>query len=696
MAAGVAEVSKPSLSQWAARTSTFVAAFLLLVYAAQVIHAIRGQSLTWDEGDHIFAGYEQWKTHDYGLNPEHPPMVKMTATLPLLGLPLNVPKLQGRYFKSEAYLSGREFLFRNGAANGGRYEAADLTFRVRLAAFVFGLFAAVMVFASAREMFSPLAGIAALTLFVFEPTLLAHSAYVTTDMAASGGFLATVYAFWRWSNRPTAARVVVMGLAWGLALAAKHSTVLLLPMLLALAVVVVVERTRGGDASRGAFIKRESLRAAGAVVGPVVGAIVGAGLVACVVLWAWYGFHYQARPGSLVLAPSLAEYVVPLAPREAKGILLLAKFHLLPESYLYGLADVRLMANDMPSYFFGHVYAHGVWFYFPTLLLIKMTLAMLVLLGLCGFLAARGELGSRKTLLFLTAPPAIYLLVAMDSHLNIGARHVMPVFVFSCVLCGAALAVLCERGGGWRVLAGVLVLAHVGTSLAVSPNYMAYANEAWGGPKQTHRFLSDSNVDWAQQLPAVAAYTREHHITQCWIGYFAAPAILPADYGVPCRLLNTADSGFFDTPEEVPPAIDGPVFLSAGAINGFEFGSGALNPFDVFLHTTPAATIRDSVFVFEGHFAVPLDSALGHVVAARQKLAAGDKAAALAEAETAAKTAPGAPAVELAYADALAANGRNSEASAALDRALPVIGTMDADARAKWRERVEAKRKALQ
>ena len=77
--------------------------FLLLLFALEVITTVRQESLTWDEGDHIFAGYMSWKTHDYGLNPEHPPLVKMLATIPLLHLPLRVPPDQHRFFKGEAY-----------------------------------------------------------------------------------------------------------------------------------------------------------------------------------------------------------------------------------------------------------------------------------------------------------------------------------------------------------------------------------------------------------------------------------------------------------------------------------------------------------------------------------------------------------------------------------------------------------------
>ena len=79
---------------------------LLLVLEGQLLYSVRQESLTWDEGDHILAGYMSLKHHDFGLNPEHPPLVKMTAAVPLQGMNLREPQLQNRYFKTEAYLSG--------------------------------------------------------------------------------------------------------------------------------------------------------------------------------------------------------------------------------------------------------------------------------------------------------------------------------------------------------------------------------------------------------------------------------------------------------------------------------------------------------------------------------------------------------------------------------------------------------------
>ena len=88
----------------------------------------------------------------------------------------------------------------------------------------------------------------------------------------------------------------------------------------------------------------------------------------------------------------------------------------------------------------------------------------------------------------------------------------------------------------------MLVAAHVISALTVFPNYIAYANEAWGGPKNTHKLLSDANVDWAQQLIQVKAWVDEHPGEECWFAYFAHPVINPEVYGIRCHHLPTLDT----------------------------------------------------------------------------------------------------------------------------------------------------------
>src|ERR1700732_269888 len=208
---------------------------LQLIMIAIIFH---GESLTFDEGDHIFAGYMMWHTGDYGLNPEHPPLVKLVATLPLLQEKLWVPPLQQRWFKSEAYRDGRDFLERNDASH-------RLLFRMRLAAGVFSVGLSVTVFLMGSKLFGEPAGLLALLLVVFEPNVLANSDLVTTDMGVACFFLATIYCFYRYARQPSVMRLLLTGLAAGLTLSAKHSGILLAPMMLGLTLVEIACAERG-------------------------------------------------------------------------------------------------------------------------------------------------------------------------------------------------------------------------------------------------------------------------------------------------------------------------------------------------------------------------------------------------------------------------------------------------------------------
>src|ERR1044072_9428700 len=207
---------------------------LILILGVQLALSVRQESQTWDEGDHIFAGYMTWTRADFGLDPEHPPLLKQLATAPLLPLPLNVPELQNRNFKEEAFLDGKEFLYRN--------DADAILFRTRMAAALLTLLLALLVFAATREMFGTGAAFVALALLAFEPNLLAHGALVTTDAGISCFMFATIYAFYRYAKAPSLWRLSLVGVAAGLALAVKPSGIFLFPMLFLLAVCEVVRQ----------------------------------------------------------------------------------------------------------------------------------------------------------------------------------------------------------------------------------------------------------------------------------------------------------------------------------------------------------------------------------------------------------------------------------------------------------------------
>jgi tetratricopeptide (TPR) repeat protein len=641
--------------------------FFVLLLGVQLALSVRQESQTWDEGDHIFAGYMTWTRADFGLNPEHPPLLKLLATAPLLPMPLRVPELQERYFKEEAFLDGKEFLYRN--------DADAILFRTRMAAATLTLLAALLVFAAAWEMFGKGAAFVALALLAFEPNLLAHGALVTTDAGISCFMFATIYAFYRYAKAPSLWRLLVVGLSAGLALAVKHSGIFVFPVLFLLAACEVI---RQRVAARGnAEANSEPTTGTGRRALKFAASLVAVTVVALAVLWAFYGFRYQARPEGLQLSPPLAQYVSGLKPHEAWVISTMASWRVLPESYLYGMADVRLTADFYTSYVLGKTYAHGVWFYFPVVFVIKSTLAFLALLLLAAAAVVTRRLNCWREVLFLTVPPAFYFLVAVNAATNIGVRHILPLYVFLSALAGGAAWAFIRRNRRWAYAFAALVLFHAVSSALAFPNYIAYSNELWGGPSNTHTLLSDSNADWGEQLKATRKYLDARGVKECWFVYFAEGVAEPSYYGIPCKPLPTINTLWLNQRIEVPASIDGPVLVSASNLSGFEFGPGPLNPYEQFKRLRPTAVIGRGVFVFDGRFEMPLASALSRVQKAQNLLAAGQAEQALSEAQSAVALAPEAVQTRVTLGDVLAASGRREEARAEYEQALSLAKTIE-------------------
>lgn len=643
---------------------------LLLVLFLQLAFSVRQESISWDEGDHLFSGYMMWKQHDYGLNPEHPPLVKLVAALPLLPMRLRVPALQHRQFKIEAFLDGRNFAAWNYSKN--------ILFRARMAVSVFAFLLALFIFFAARAMFGAAAGFIALALFVFDPNFLAHGALIGTDVGVSCFLFASVYCFYRYIQNPSILRLVIAGGVTGLAFASKHTGILLLPILLAL---VIFESLRRDNR---AHWSRSFARLAGSFV-------VTAG-IGFLVLWASYGFRYSARPAGLSMNPPLATYAQRHDTRfETRALAAVAHLHLLPESYLYGMADIQFADDIYTAYFFGHIYPHGIWQYFPGVLAIKSTLPFLLLMAAACLLMATGRLRRSREILFLAVPPAIYLAVSMSSHMNIGARHILPVYPFLYVLAAGAASALIRWDRRWIYAIAVLLCWQAFEAIHAFPAYIAYANEAWGGPANTHKYLSDSNVDWGQQLIAVRRYLDQHRIKQCWFVYFAAGVADPTPYGIPCHFLPTADTlWWLNQPLEAPPSIDGTVLVSASDLAGFEFGPAPLNPYEQFQTMKPVAVIQHGVYVYQGHFEIPLAAAFSRDQEARNLLDAKQAAAALPLAQQAFALAPDAVVPNAVLGDTLTALGRTAEARPHYEKALALARSVQPAFQQGWASAMEA------
>jgi 4-amino-4-deoxy-L-arabinose transferase-like glycosyltransferase len=650
---------------------------LLVVQALQMAFIVHRESLTFDEDDHIFAGYMMEKTGDYGLNPEHPPLVKLLATLPLLGRNLWTPPLQGRFFKTETYLDGRDFLARNDG------PSQRLVFRMRLTAGLLALALSLLVFLAAQEWFGTGAALIALVLIVFDPNILANSALVTTDIGVSLFFLLGIYTFYRYVKKPTAVRLLLAGIAAGLLLATKHSGILLAPMLLLLIAWEILYAPKG---TRG----RLALRLGGAFAAIVV--------VGIVVLWSFYGFRYAARPDGLKLSTSLAGYAAPLSHLSSTAVLAIARLHLLPESYLIGLVDVKRMAQFYPTFLFGKVYAHGRWWYFPVVILIKTTLGLLALVTLAFVAILTGRLRKARELAFILLPWFVYLAVAILVGMNIGSRHILPLYVLASILAGAGIVALASADGAarrwasvWAWVGAALIIAHIASSLAAFPNFIPYANEAWGGQRNVHNLLSDANVDWGQQLLQVKQWQNKHPTEECWFAYFARPEVDPATYGIHCHALPTIDTFWLGGSDIVPPNIHGTVLLSAGDLSGCEWPSSGMNPYRSFQSLTPAESIDYGVLVYRGDFPMHQAAALSRAQHANQLLAAGKPDQALQLAREAVAIDPNEIISQTTLGDIANALGQKDEARQAWQAAIASARHLEPDAQVSYIPGLETK-----
>ena len=569
-------VSAPSPLRLTPGKQILVLCGLALVLGVQLVAAVRQWSITSDEINHLHAGYRYLTCGDFGWNPEHPPLLKLVAALPLLAMQVNDPAPGAcgmANSKAIDFHVGHDFTF----ANPERMLMAG---RAAASLFVFALLA--LVWFGARKMFGVEAALIAASLLVFDPSMLAHGALVTTDMAATFGFLAAVLALYFYLESRVGFYLIITGVATGIALAVKHSSVLLAPALLALAILDPVF-VSSSEKSRARRILEN------------LAAVVIVGLIAVAVLWMTYGVRYAARPnGAETWAnESVADSNSMIATRIIPG---LERAHLLPEAYLKGFQDILVDPEVIPrpAFLLGRVYRGGRWFYFPVAALIKFS-AVVLIFALAACFSWRFWKKHRRELLFLIVPPAIFMAASCASNINMGIRHILPVLPFLILFGASGTWVLLSRYKNGLAVCAVAVFLHAASSLHAFPNYIAYSNEFWGGPSNTYRYLADSNVDWGQSMKEAKAYLDRAQPKSCWMIH--AYNDMDSDYGIPC-----GETSEFKV-DEPPQHFSGTVIVTASALAGILNYTGGARTAAMFRNLQPKAKLGGSaLFVYEGDF----------------------------------------------------------------------------------------------
>jgi Dolichyl-phosphate-mannose-protein mannosyltransferase len=444
-----------------ARETAAVAA-LLLSLAVQLGLAVRRDGLTSDELLYIPAGYLHVARFDLSLDTTHPPLAPALAGLALAGAGVSVPtRAPGEDTLAYCF----RFLHR---ANAGR----ALWQRARVPAVLLTLALAALLWSWARATHGAAAGLVALALAAFDPSLLAHGHLATTDLPATLAMAVAAWTYWRWSARPSVGRALWMAAAVGAALSVRVTGGLVVP---GFAALELWTWWRSASEARRPRVRAALVAAAVAIV------------VIPLVIVAAYGFH----PGGLA---RYADNVRFQLDHDHRG-------HL---TYLMGEVSRR----GWPSYF---AIAFGV----------KSTLGLLLGLALSAVAVLRrtGDANLRAHWWL----PALAVFGALSAGgIQIGERYLLPVHAFG-ILLVASLAPRLLGSGGGRVLLALVLAGQVVPALRAAPGgYLPYFNALAGGTGSGHRVLLDSNLDWGQDLPRLAEWMRREGVSEIALGYVGA------------------------------------------------------------------------------------------------------------------------------------------------------------------------------
>jgi 4-amino-4-deoxy-L-arabinose transferase-like glycosyltransferase len=450
--------------------------FVLLVAAgvARIALTYRVVAQTVDETPNIACGMQWLDQGRYDLGPFHPPLARIAMSIGPYLYGLRSQGLPDRWKEGNAILHSRK-----------RYATA-LTL-ARLGILPFFILAAACVWLWSRRILGEWGGVAAVFLFTNLPAVLAHSGIATTDMAVAAGVVFALYGWTRWLEQPDLRRSLLLGVAVAMALLAKFSAFLVVPLCAASILVLY-------------WIGARNLPALWTTTRAAMLAL--AAVVAFLLIWAGYRFsvgHLREPVDSGMAASSrwwaaLAGLPVP-APQMGDGLLL-----------------VRVLNKDgHPAFLLGQFRKTGWWYFFPVAVAVKTPLAVLILAAV-GLVSAARE---KRWQAWAPGACCVAILAAcLPSHLNTGLRYILCLFPMLAIVAAQGVMWLWSRGW-WRLAAAGLLLWLGVSSLAAHPDYIPYFNELAG--RHPERILVDSDLDWGQDFKRLVWKLRELRVEHLYL-----------------------------------------------------------------------------------------------------------------------------------------------------------------------------------
>lgn len=577
------------------QASAVVLSVFALLFSLITVTGFLQKSPTFDEPIHLFAGYSYLKWGDFRANPEHPPLAKLWAALPLLAFELNDPRqsnthwdLMPEYNPHTLHVDAvaGEMLF-------VRNDAETLFFYAKLQMIVLGILLGAFVYRWSKELFGFEAAVASLCVYCLDPNILAHSQIVQTDMPFATIFFIGSYFFWRALDKLSWRNLILPALFFGLAVITKYTYVTLLFAWSGLGLLKIF--SAGPQECTIGRVRSVSSRWGKTAL--LAGILACSLITAYFLIWSAYGFRFDAIPGGqrhLSVAQALEQN-----PRLQGVVPFIVQYHLFPEAWIYG--QLFVLANlTRYTYLLGLYSDHGFWLYFPVAFAVKTPVPTLILLiatvGMWVFKRSEKING-----LFLLVPVIVYFSLAVLAGINIGLRHILPIYPFLFVLIGGTAAEL-WKDGAWLKRGGLIVLSlwYLWSSISFYPHYLAFFSEIAGGAKNGHKILLDSNLDWGQDLKGLKRWMDDNKVKKIQFLYFGFhSAAEPKYYGIDAIYLpgswvshDSSDGSRSEVPDYLA--------ISANPLFGHYFLRGDRREDFVkpFRSLSPTTTIGQSIYIY--------------------------------------------------------------------------------------------------
>lgn len=555
------------------RYSRAFVVLLLLLFFFHAVTQIPRKSLTVDEPANVAVGYAFLKTGDVNLGEDTPPLVRVISALPLLALHPRLPLEDASWRDRIHWKFGNVFFDSNPPPLYFRMIFWSRVPMVLIACALGG-----WVYFVARRFFGSCAALVALFLFTLEPNILANAMLVKNDLASALVYLWFFYAAWLYLLSPDLRRALHVAAVLAIGMMTKFSLLLLF----GLAGIVFIT----------AFLLHRERRSSKPTIAhpTILKNHLMHGLAGAVLIIGIANLGY----GLELFRPHLSH--VPLHSSVSRVLV-----HLLPITLLAGIESVfQVTGTGWPAFLAGHYSSTGWWYYYPLALAIKLPIPILVFFisgFVYGLYVVVRDRDWRWFLLLLAV--VIYLVPSLGSKVNAGLRHILPIFPPMCILAGAMVARILERGRKpVKVAVAILLVALPILVLRTYPDYLAYFNEIIGGPRNGWKYLSDSNLDWGEELPRLASYARENQIDDLKLAYLGGGN--PEFYGMHATMLEVP---YAWEPHDLPPKMSpssGTYAISVTLLQGTVFGDRR-DYFQYFRDREPMARLGESIFVFQVH-----------------------------------------------------------------------------------------------